>query len=220
MYLFSDFKKNRIDEFHYNIRKIHLRMKPTFGGGFSGGSKLFYQSHPKINVLSQRPTISRISNYDLMKYINKSMMLIDLGANVGFFSLYLSDFVKSSTLVEFNPYFNNITNKAIQYLDIKNCKVINANLNHFLDSHKESYDFVLALAIYQYLDFTLEDFILKIDEITKPGGFILLEAHPEDHISNYLDTSNVFKIFELVQKGYTDDQFGRLREYYLLRKRL
>jgi 16S rRNA G527 N7-methylase RsmG len=144
------------------------------------------------------------------------MTAVDLGSNIGFFSLYLSEHLKEILLVEFNEYLSNMARMTADYLAINNVTFLDDSIETvFLSNVK--YDLVLALAIHQYLDLDRSEVLSSLVKKTNSGGFILIESHPEDNFIDYiLGEIELFNL-SVLEYGPIDDQGGRIRTFILLK---
>ena len=125
-----------------------------------------------------RPTLSRYQIYELDIYLDKNTSLLDIGGNVGFFSTYLSRFVKEVTILEKEKDFTKIGRKLIKKEKIKNVTINNTNF----ESHKtkQKYDFILSLAVHQYMKYSLDEYLKQLSIMLNKKGKVLLETHERE----------------------------------------
>jgi len=200
---------NRNEDYYYEIKKLWIASQPTFGGN----RKLFYQTHPELDLMGVRPTISRLKNYELFSYISSESVCLDLGSNTGFFSLYLSNYVKSVNLVELNSNFCKIAELTIDYLKIKNCIVSNSSILDFKDQQK--YNLIISTAVHRYLKIAIQDYFQFLADLLTPSGIVLFETHFNENINEIENEIPFF--FSIQKKGIIDDHLGQLRTFFILK---
>jgi len=210
MRLTKDFNKGKIDKFHYEIRKQWLFQDNQFGNIFG-----FYQTHPELNIQGYRPTLSRINNYGLLNYLCEGDEVLDIGGNVGFFSMYLSKFVKSVDVVEMNNDLVNIGLKTRDYLKIKNVEFFNEDIRSFKSDKK--YDLVLTMAVHGHLGISLDQYLELVSNLVAPNGKILIESHLGEDTALRLLSQLKELNKEIVNSGFTDDHLGLIRGFYIIK---
>jgi len=207
-----EFKIRNIDKFEYKIMKEYLQSYEQFG------EQIFYQTHPNIKLKGVRPTLCRYSMYGLEKYLNKNMEILDVGSNIGFFSLYVSEKVKSIDLLEVNPKLIKICEKATKYLNIKNTNSIHKDIKTFKPTKK--YDIIFSFAVHDHIGMNLEKYLALLHSFLKKDGIVLIESHPRKDINELEDfVKNKQKLFEVIENGITDDNMGKIRAFFYLKKR-
>ncbi|MFW6008538.1 MAG: methyltransferase domain-containing protein [archaeon] len=209
---YVNYKNKRITKFEYDLKKRFLKKTQQFG------VTEFYQSYPPLYFPGTRNTLCRFQIYNLKNKLNKNQEILDIGGNIGFFSAYLSKFVKQIDLIEYNKELSEIGNILIKKEKIKNMSIINKDFKIFKTTKK--YDVVLSLAIHQWVNLKFEDYIERINFFLKKNGVLLIESHfifdkSGDRIYSKLKKIKEFKI---LQKGIIDDDNGRIREFFWLKK--
>lgn len=207
------FKKGYITKIEYELRKEFLKSAEQFG------ANNFYQNYPPLRISGGRSSLCRFKVYEMEKWLNKDVEILDVGGNIGFFSLYLSRFVKSITIVEQNHRLLNVGRKLADYEKIGNVKFIEKDFKKFTTDKK--FDVVMSLAIHKWVGMEFEDYLKKIHGLLKKGGLVLMESHliygkTGDLIKDKLSKS---KLFEIVEEGAIDDHGGNYREFYWIRVR-
>jgi len=205
------FKLGRIDNFHKSIYLIWLK-KPR---GFSTSGLYFYQSHPEINILAVRPSLSRLNNYNLISYLSPEFQVLDIGSNVGFFSMLLSSYVKHIDCVEIDKDFIEIGNKVKDYLAVNNIDFINSDIRTYHSLIK--YDFVITSAVHKYLEVSLEEYLILLNDLITDGGLIFIESHPGKNNAHQLEEFINSSSYSIINSGITDDNFGMVRSFFLIR---
>lgn len=93
-----------------------------------------------------RPTLSRVNNYKIMDYIDTNTLKLDIGGNIGFFSSYLSWFVRGNDLIKINEDLVKLGELTKNYLALKNINFYCSDVRFFKPIQK--YEFVLSFAIH------------------------------------------------------------------------
>lgn len=205
------YKTHQRKKLEYDIMKIFLSRKQQFGGD------MLYQTHPKIDLRGQRPTIVRFETYRLEKYLNKNMNVLDVGANIGFFSLYISDYVKSVDIVEYEPRLVKIAKLAKNKLDVMNARIFNQDIKKFNPDKK--YHMIFSFAIHGWVGMPLDEYMKLLVSFLRPDGTILIESHLTNRKKDVLEdffAQNKDK-YKIIDKGVTDDHRGNLRNFYYVK---
>jgi protein-L-isoaspartate O-methyltransferase len=145
--------------------------------------------------------------------------LLDIGGNTGFFSAYLSRFVKKVDIVEYNKNYVSICKRLLSYEKINNITVFNESFVTF--SSKYKYDIILSLAIHKWINMNFEDYLKKISYLLKKNGLLLLESHDVRNLSEKKLLKNLKNnnYFDIVFYDQVDDQNGIIRDFYWLKKK-
>lgn len=209
----ADYKSGEISFLEYNFRKAYLKSKNRYAMGE------FYQSYPPLNIRGMRPTLVRYKVYGLDKLLNKDISLLDIGGNIGFFSSYLSQFVKKATILEIDSELVKITKKLIMKEKLSNVNQIHGDFVKV--KFKEKFDFVMSLAVHGYMDCSFEDYIKKIHSICNKDAFLLFETHRQEWLRNekminFIENNKYFKVIKM---DYTDDNTGIMRRFYICKKK-
>lgn len=172
----------------------------------------FYQGFEKIGIKGARPTEERLKRYDIQKYLSKEKDALDIGSNCGFFSIYLSEFLKSVEGVELNPFLVNIGEDTVNFLGVNNVVFNNSSFEDFITDKK--YDLIFSLANDSTIDnctkFEFHEYINKIIMLLKKEGILIFESHAIDVYKEELFIPKLklikrkFKILDdkLVQSNY------------------
>lgn len=109
LYLYlKNFKNNSGNSYHFKLRNnLHLLVTPLLGN-----------LNPFYEIFVQEIYRPNISNG------LREMNILDIGANVGYFSLYASKIFKNARIFSFEPYHNtlNVFNKQLEMNSIHNVK--------------------------------------------------------------------------------------------------
>ena len=207
----SMYKRGLISEIEYELRNEFLDEVEQFG------TDDFYQNYPPLKISGKRNSISRFKVYGMDRMLKKNYEILDIGGNIGFFSLYLSRFVKSIDLVEQNSHLTNIGKKLAEYENIENVKIINEDFKKFKTTRK--YDLIMSLAIHRWVGTSLDKYLEKIHSHLKKEGLLLMESHiiycnEGDYLLPKLEKNEKF---EIIDKGDIDDHDGKYREFFWLK---
>ncbi|MFP4403915.1 MAG: class I SAM-dependent methyltransferase [Candidatus Woesearchaeota archaeon] len=205
------YKFGSLPKFEYSLTKDFLKSKQNFQRNLQ-----LYQSHPDLNLKAQRPSICRFKVYNLEKYINKQTTILDVGGNIGFFSFYVSSFVKSIDVVEYNNVLIKISTKVKKHLNIKNVTLINKDIKKY--ASKKKYDVIFSFAIHKWVGESLDNYLKRLFSLLKKGGIILFESHIGDkqELLNYLKNN---KNIIIIKQGITDDHDAELRYFFYIKNK-
>ncbi len=201
----------RIPRIQYQLNKIYYRKTHQFGKQF------FYQSYPPLNIRGERPTLNRYATYQLKKYLKKNMNILDIGGNTGFFSLYISRFVKSINILEMDKSLIKVGEKLRQYEKISNVRFTCSDIMNYIPDIQ--YDMLFSLAVHDWVDMPFDKYIMHISSMLKPKGILLIESQDilKDDIQRKIDS--VKHLFKVIEKGETDDHMGLQRKFYFLTRK-
>lgn len=190
--------------------------------------KGFYQGFDEIGIVGCRPTEKRFERYDIRKHLSKDKTTLDIGSNCGFFSLYLSKFVKNVDGVEINPYLVAIANDTKEFLSINNVTFHNTEFEKF--NSEKKFDLVLSFANDSTIDdntkIHLEEYIRKISLHLTNNGILLFESQALDVVVP--DVFNIKKkilekFFKVLEDRMVDSEYPinvPKRIFLVLQKRI
>ena len=142
----------------------------------------FYQGLDKINIKGSRSTEKRFNEYNIGSLFSKNKNVLDIGSNCGFVSLYTSEFVKSVTGVEINPFLVKISNDTKEFLNIQNVKFVCSTFEEY--NTEEKFDIVYSFANDSTIDnnttFNFEEYIQKNLFLLSSGGLLIFESQALD----------------------------------------
>ena len=154
----------------------------------------FYQGLDKINIKGSRSTEKRFNEYNIGSLFSKNKNVLDIGSNCGFVSLYTSEFVKSVTGVEINPFLVKISNDTKEFLNIQNVKFVCSTFEEY--NTEEKFDIVYSFANDSTIDdnttFNFGEYIQKILFLLSPDGLLIFESQTLDVL---VPIRNIRKIF-------------------------
>lgn len=181
-------------------------------------SHFFYQTHPDLNIRGLRPTVSRYNNYRLGNYLTQSSKVLDVGSNLGLFSLYVSKFVQNVVGVEINKDLVYIAELAQSALKVKNIEFVHGDITQILDLNQK-FDFVFSFSIHGHLKISLQSYLDILGRYLTDKGLILIESHSDTLLKDFISILDKLDSFNVLETGITDDQDGDLRPFALLRNK-
>ncbi len=134
-----------------------------------------YQSLEKATegapAKANRSIPDRIEDYGLLRYVNKSSRILDLGCNRGYFGTVLSDKIHSYHGMDSDQ---NQLNHAI----------LKSNMT--LENNKFSgsiglYNVIFSFAFHSYVDMSMETYAHHLNEMLEPEGYLFIEGHPKGY---------------------------------------
>ena len=209
--LYMNYWQKKIDKNHFEMRKLWFKVKTPF----QLNKTVFYQTHPDLKLEGIRPTLARINSYGLLDIISENSVILDIGGNTGFMSMYFSKYAKHIDMVEMDDKFVRIAHLAKKHLGIQNYQIHNIDIKSFNPNKK--YDVIISTAIHKWVGLNLEDYYELISSWLTTTGTILFESHANkediENIEYFLNTREDLTYY----KGYVDDQLGSIRAYFLIR---
>jgi SAM-dependent methyltransferase len=173
-----------IKELHHRLNKHLDDQSKNWKSFIYAQEKGFYQGFDEIGIVGCRPTERRLDRYNITKYLTKAKTVLDIGSNCGFFSLYLSRFVRFVEGVEINPYLVSIANDTKEFLNSHNTTFHNIEFEKF-DSQKK-FDIVLSFANDSTIDdntnITFEEYVKKINTHLNTNGLLFFESQALDTV--------------------------------------
>ena len=209
-----------------NIRIIMRQNRNSFQAPFSSNTKIptqrLYQKFEPLGLLGKRSTIERFTFYDLEKYLSSSMNVLDIGCNVGFFSLTIARYVKNIDAFDTDQNYIKIANLVKDYLNIKNCNFLISQVEEFKTNRQ--YDFLISTAIHGWVKMSFIEYIHKLNTLVKEDGIILFESHEVDVHPEWLEKKALLlKAYKMLEEGIIDDvdteiYKSEIREFLILKK--
>ena len=183
----------------------------------------FYQGFERLNIPGVRPVERRLALYELPGHLNRSMRALDIGCNVGFFALALSEHVKSVEALDPNPDYIEVAERVKAFLRVSNCRFLVAHVEDYRP--EEPVDFLASAAIHRYLRLPFYTYVRTLSGWVRPGGLILFESHDLVEETDWPEKKAwLLAHFDWLAGGVVDDVDDRmyeseLREFLLLRNR-
>lgn len=213
------YKKNEHSDsqqiFESEFMWLWFKLNPNFNKGI-----ILYQTHPQLNLIGIRPTLSRINNYKIFDSITTETKVLDIGGNIGFFSGYISPYVKSVDILEKDLNFVKLATLTKEYFLYNNLQILNLDVLKYRPH--EPYDFIMSLAIHNWVGVNLSDYLKVILKFGRVGSLFLIESHVGEydrlHLGDVLYELETKGSIILVKKGISDDDLGSIRDHYYFRK--
>ena len=169
LFLFKIWKRTEIE---YILKQKLLWNKEIFW------DNEFYQSYPPLWFQWERDTLLRFKNYTIEKYINKNTIILDIWWNVGFFSLYVSKYVKYIDVIEYNQNLVDIGNVLKDYEKIENISITQKDFNEFTPTKK--YDIIFSFAVHKWIWMPFKEYIKKLESFLNTNWYVFLESQNLD----------------------------------------
>jgi 16S rRNA G527 N7-methylase RsmG len=104
----------------------------------------------------------------LRKFISKKSKVLEVGSNVGFFSLYIADKVQSVDMVEMNEKLVCVYKKAKDYLKVSNANIFNMYIKKFKPNKK--YDIIFSFAVHKWVGMPLKEYLMLLKNLLDKEG--------------------------------------------------
>ena len=216
----------KLEELHLKL-KAHLKDQDKKWGHFIYSKQDgFYQGLDEINIKGSRSSEKRFKEYNITKYLSKNNVTLDIGSNCGFFSIFVSKYVKHITGVEINPYLVAIANDTKQYLGIANTMFISSTFEDFKTNNK--FDIIFSLANDSTIDgntkFSFKEYIDKIKKLLKDDGILIFESQAVDSMisEQFEQKFNFLKLnFDVLEKRKISSEYPinvPMRDFLILKK--
>ena len=208
--------------------RIHIRQhKESFLAPFSSSTKVpalrTYQAYESLQIKGKRPAQLRAEIYEVSKYLTSNMNVLEIGCNVGFFSLVISDFVRSVTAFDVDNNYIKVAEMVRNFCKIENCNFSTRSVHNF--KTVEYFDCVISTALHGWTNLPFNSYMEKITGWLTPGGILIFESHELDVEKDWPEKRNfIAKNFDILSYGIIDDVDTNIyqseyREYLILRKR-
>lgn len=171
-----------LDELHKKLFNHIEEQKKNWKSFIYAKEKGFYQGYEEIKIEGWRPTEKRFESYKISEFLGKEKTALDIGCNCGFFSLHVSNYVKSIKGVEINPYLIAIAQDTKDFLKKNNATFENSSFENFITNEK--YEIIFSLANDSTIDkntkFNFQEYIDKILSLLKNKGILIFENQAAD----------------------------------------
>jgi len=194
--------KNKYNHIRFlgKINHLYREKRQKFGRG------KFYQGWMEIGVDGQRPTEERFAAYGLGRLIDKSDTVLDIGCNIGFFSLYTAKRVAAVWGVEANPVLCSVAAEVKRYTGNKNFHIVNKRFEKFKTGRRFSW--IFSFAVHHWLRLGIKEYAATLYSLLRPGGHLLLESH------NLLKEDRDFQGIKdtFTAEGFTEQRAGHIKD--------
>jgi hypothetical protein len=219
--LLSTIKNPKLFRLHLRLRSI-LNNQNKSWPSYIYAWGYFYQGFDLIKINGIRNTEYRLKSYNLDRFLNNNMVLLDIGANACFLAIALASKVSKVIAIEWNPFQLQIGSEVANYLKCKNIEFINDDYLKLKNVIKV--DAICSFANHHTTDGgmrpELRMYFEKLYENLNPNGILFFESHPHDKnpdFLNFIDSLNsLFLILE--KKEVRDSKLGGERFFYVFKK--
>ncbi len=190
-----------LEDLHIKLNKHLEEQSQNWKSFIYAQEKGFYQGFDEIKIDGWRPSEKRFQTYGIEKYLSKEKSALDIGSNCGFFSIYVSRFVKEIDGIEINPYLVSIANDTKEFLKTNNAEFQNSSFENC--NVEKKYDIIFSLAndstIDQNTKFNFNEYLNKIRNLLKNKGILIFESQAVDN----LPESNFDPKFKILKNFFT-----------------
>jgi SAM-dependent methyltransferase len=138
----------------------------------------FYQGMEELSITGAKPTGFRFRQYQVDDILQGADVL-DIGSNCGFVAAYCAKRAKHVTAIELNPYLNRIARDTATHLGLKNIDVVDGDFAAWEPDRQ--FDVALSFSNHHTIDGNLDmgfaNYLRKISDLLRPGGYLLFESH-------------------------------------------
>ena len=187
-----------LEELHSKLKK-HLEEQNIKWNHFIYSKQDgFYQGLDEIKIKGSRSSEKRFEEYNIEKYLSKDKAILDIGSNCGFFSIFISRFVKNVVGVEINPFQ---TNKKFDII----CSFANDST---IDDNTK---------------FSFKEYIKKIKSLLTSDGLLIFESQAIDSMIEEQFSekfSYLEKTFLVLEKKKINSEYPKnvpLRDFLILK---
>ena len=177
------------------------------------GDIIFYQSCEDLLLPGIRPTKDRFERYNLQGILRKTNIVLDIGCNVGFFSLFSAKYVAHLDAFDSNSDLIQIGELARKYLNLDN---VNLFCQDFKDYNpQKKYDVIYCFAVHKWIGMPIEQFAHKLRQLSNNGTIILFESNNLTKLNDFDDEIAILRNmgFRLLSVGETNFDCPRKHVY-------
>ena len=214
-----------LEELHSKLKK-HLEEQNIKWNHFIYSKQDgFYQGLDEIKIKGSRSSEKRFEEYNIEKYLSKDKAILDIGSNCGFFSIFISRFVKNVVGVEINPYLVSIAKDTQRYLNITNATFLHSSFEEFETDKK--FNIIFSFANDSTIDdntkFSFKEYIKKIKSLLTSDGLLIFESQAIDSMIEEQFSekfSYLEKTFLVLEKKKINSEYPKnvpLRDFLILK---
>lgn len=208
--------------------RSHMRANvSSFNSPFSSPTAIpalrCYQAMESLGIRGKRLSEKRVRLYGLDRFVSSTTRLLDVGCNVGFFSMTLAKLVGQVDAFDPDQAYIDLANMVREFSSINNCRFSVATVQTFRPESK--YDLLVTSAIHGWSGMPFEVYVATIAEWVEPNGLIFIESHELDAERDWRTKKTwLGSHFDIVHDGFIDDvddlvYQSEFREFLILRKR-
>lgn len=209
------YQKTKGDELGKKLHALSMKDNRFIVEGLS------YQGLAGSGLVGQRPTEERFDIYGLRNTLESRFKVLDIGCNIGIFSLYTAGFVSEVHGVECSPILCEAAEEAKEFMGVENCFFFNTTIEDYKPTH--GYDMVYAFAVANYIGLDGCAYAKKLKSLVVDNGYLLYETHEigrgkyryekDEQVKEFVSAS-----MDVVREGFIRDDGKRLRRYTLFKK--
>ena len=199
-----DFLRVRLATRDKSLRALHAKLRRLrqqlvndtryhcYGHGY------FYQSFDRLLISGRRRTRERVREMEL-DTICKGRKIVDLGSNVCFLALQLSEVASAVDCVDSNPHVIEIGRAVAEHLAAKKVSFSASDYLDFLRGCDDAtYDVILLLSAHISFDHTdpshFGELLAECKRVLAPRGILVFESHPRFFENKYIGMERTFLI--------------------------
>lgn len=168
-----------------------------------------YQGHEIWGIPGQRPTLQRINEYQLEKWLPSNARVLDIGCNIGMFGLALSEKIDHYYGFDNNPLLIEIAKQIAEARNIENCQFSCESFQDFAaENSDKKFSVVLSFAVHVWIGLSIANYAKAMYELLLPGGILVWE-------SNRLDTNDkdfFQNVHHFIDAGFSITFCGKLKD--------
>ena len=213
--------KEYIIKTFYRYNKISNRINALKGYHTKFGKGDFYQSFPLLEIEGQRPTDYRIEQYGVKNELDPSKSVLDIGCNIGFFDISLSEYARCIDGIEYNRLLVKLGNKICKKLHINNVRFSQADFKKWVKRNTNKYDVVFSFAVHLWIGMEIEDYCKALYGLLSEGGRLFFESQKINQFDPQFDdyVNNLVKLgLRIVREGRIKDDGVIERRWLLFEK--
>jgi len=217
---------NKTTAFRCRVRRLMRENSASFQAPFSSRTKIPclrpYQSLEAAGIAGKRPSAKRMKIYELAKHLRKDMVGLEIGCNVGFFSLTVAPYLSHLDAFDVDASYIEVARLAQRYCSVDNCSFTARSLREFIPERQ--YDLVISTAVHGWSGLKFSEYLALLDRCAAPRALLLFESHEIDSENQWDDNrKQLLDRFSLLESGLIDDvdrsmYASEMREFLVLRK--
>ena len=208
------------------VRTIVRNNPKSFHAPFSSLTRIpamrTYQAFESLGLTGKRPSEKRMEIYEIARHLWPTMKGLELGCNVGFFTMSLAKHVESMVAFDKDENYIKVASLVQESLGISNCRFFASSLKDFRST--DTFDFIVSTAVHGWAGMKFPDFVAFLDRHLRPGGVLLFESHELDAEKDWASKKeHLTSKYALADRGIIDDTdkslyASEIREFLILKK--
>ena len=208
------------------VRALMRGASDSFQAPFSSRTKSptlrTYQGYEALGIKGKRPSGKRLEIYQLLDHLQPEVEGLEIGCNVGFFSLHLAAHLRSMDAFDIDGNYIALGNLVKKYRDIENVHLFRESVTNF--QPQKSYGLVVCTAVHGWSGLQFASLVSLLEKSLLPGGILLFESHEIDAEKDWPEKrQSLLTRFRLVDSGLIDDvdktmYASEMREFLILKR--